>query len=334
MRKIFILLAVLLQLTVLVTMAAQREYILRTGRTIYLRTAPVDPRNLFRGDYVRLNYEISTVPIGKFIDRFKNKEGRKGQKIYVVLKEGPNGLYEIDHARTEKPDTEFYITGRLPQLHRFEQPGSPVAINYGIEAYFVQQGKGRSIEDRRGRRNDIQVPLEIQLAVGSNGTAVIKGHRWSPLGIGLEILESPARNDPNGRRSAKMRLTLQNASDAPLAILELPDSCSFSLEPVAQVSKALPLAHNPCNLSRPSNDNVNVLAPGQDQTFDFDFAAERWWVSDEGSPKEIGRLNTWELFRLVYRPPGEADCRHLKDAEIIWHGHLASRAFHGRGNID
>jgi uncharacterized membrane-anchored protein len=56
MRKTFIILAVILQLVVLAYMAGEREYILRRGKVIYLRTAPIDPRDLFRGDYVRLNY--------------------------------------------------------------------------------------------------------------------------------------------------------------------------------------------------------------------------------------------------------------------------------------
>ena len=61
MRKTFIVVAVLMQILVLVYMAGEREYILRNGKIIYLRTAPIDPRDLFRGDYVRLNYEISRI---------------------------------------------------------------------------------------------------------------------------------------------------------------------------------------------------------------------------------------------------------------------------------
>jgi uncharacterized membrane-anchored protein len=43
-------------------MAAEREYIVLTGKTVYLRTAPIDPNDPFRGQFVRLNYEISTIP--------------------------------------------------------------------------------------------------------------------------------------------------------------------------------------------------------------------------------------------------------------------------------
>jgi hypothetical protein len=121
-----------------------------------------------------------------------------------------------------------------PYAYRYRRLGHPLMLHYGIEAYFVQQGKGREIENRLGTRNQIQIPLEMQIAVGGNGKAVIKGHRWSPLGIGLQILRTVPANPQlqPGPASAKVALTLANASDAPLALVGLPEACSFSLEPV------------------------------------------------------------------------------------------------------
>ncbi|AVD70454.1 hypothetical protein CAY53_02335 [Desulfobulbus oralis] len=49
MRKAAIITAILVQVLVLAWMAGQREWILRTAPRIWLRTAPLDPRDLFRG---------------------------------------------------------------------------------------------------------------------------------------------------------------------------------------------------------------------------------------------------------------------------------------------
>jgi hypothetical protein len=38
------------------------------GTMIYMRTAPVDPRDIFRGDYVRLNYDISRLAADQLED--------------------------------------------------------------------------------------------------------------------------------------------------------------------------------------------------------------------------------------------------------------------------
>jgi hypothetical protein len=77
-----------------------------------------------------------------------------------------------------------------------------------------------------------------------------------------------------------------------------------------------------------------VLRPEERRTFEFDFADPRWLVLDEGKGVEAGILEPTEMFRLVYRPPSREDCAHLEGKDLIWHGSLPSRAFHGRGNID
>jgi uncharacterized membrane-anchored protein len=338
MKKSFVILAVILQLIVLAYMAGEREYILRNGRVIHLRTAPIDPRDMFRGDYVRLNYEISRIPVNMLKGIDSISELKKGDKIYVSLQEGPNGLYELVDAGLEKPANGIYLAGRLPYPYRTLRASNPIWINYGIEAYFVEQGQGRAIEKRRGNRTGIQVPLEMEIAVGGGGKAVIRGYRWSPLGIGLTVLRGLQRNqqsqDQERPRSAIVQLTLANASDKPLGIVNLPDYCSFSLEPVPWAKKKWALAHNPCEGALPSDVDVITLAPEQHMRFDFEFSTERWLVEADGQIKQIGSLDGSEQFRLVYRPPDEAASRHLSQKDIIWHGYLASRVFHGRGQID
>jgi len=336
MRKIFIVLAVLIQILILAYMAGEREYILRTGKIIYLRTAPIDPRDLFRGDYVRLNYEISNIPAAR-LPGADDDEILKGAKVYATLKEGANGLYELEGISKQKPQSGVYLTGRSPYDYRYRRFGHPMTVNYGIEAYFVQQGKGREIERRLGSRNQIQIPLEMQIAVGRNGKAVIKGHRWSRLGIGLQVLRTPAANPQTqpGPTSAKMALTLTNAADAPLALVVLPMGCSFTLETAQSVQKNWTPAQNPCANVNPGDGDVLVLDPEEEKTFEFDFSDPRWLVREKDStPVEIGTLEWSERFRLVYRPPDEAACRQLADRDLIWHGYLPSRAFHGRGQID
>ncbi len=336
MRKTFIVLAVLLQILVLGYMAGEREHILRSGEIIYLRTAPIDPRDLFRGDYVRLNYEISNIPAHN-LPRGDTSGVAKGEKVYVTLKENSNGLYELDHVSIKQPPSGIYLIGRSPYDYRRLLTGHSLRLDYGIEAYFVQQGKGRQIEQRLGRRNQLQVPLEMQIAVGRNGKAVIKGHRWSPIGMGLQVLRTPPANPqvPAEPLSAKVALTLANASEAPLALIVLPDDCSFALEPNQSAKKEWVLVNNPCEPAQPAADDVLVLQPGEEKIFEFDFSAARWLVQAETSaPAEIGTLDWSERFRLIYRPPGEDACRHLENRDLIWHGYLPSRAFHGRGRID
>ena len=86
MRKAIILTAVIMQVLVLAYMAGEREYILKTGTMIHLRTAPIDPRDIFRGDYVRLNYEISRIAIDKLKGAGNLQEIKKGRDQLCLSK--------------------------------------------------------------------------------------------------------------------------------------------------------------------------------------------------------------------------------------------------------
>ena len=57
--KRWILIVVAIQFLALLSVAVKREWIHSYGETVFLRTAPVDPRDLFRGDYVQLQYDIA-----------------------------------------------------------------------------------------------------------------------------------------------------------------------------------------------------------------------------------------------------------------------------------
>ena len=54
--------AIAFQMFVLVGMVVNAALPLWTGTEIRVRTLPVDPRSLFRGNYVRLAYALGTLP--------------------------------------------------------------------------------------------------------------------------------------------------------------------------------------------------------------------------------------------------------------------------------
>lgn len=337
MRRTFLIIAIAFQVLVLTFMAGKREYIARTGDVVYLRTAPIDPRDLFRGDYVRLRYEASIVPLARASADIADqvKKYAYGVAVYAALEKGEGGLAEVTGLSTIRPASGIFIKGRLAQAWRFGIAApETAAVEYGIEAYYVQEGKGLEIEQQQGTRTAIQTPLEMEVALGGDGTAVIRGRRWSPIGIGLEAIESPRTDNPQGRRSARLRLTLKNASQKPLAIVNLPAYCSLSLEPLSVSPSVVVPEQTACRGISPTDNDVLVLQPEETRSYEIDLAGRQWHVLQNGTLTETGALPWNERFRLVYRPPSEEATAHLREAALIWHGRLPSRAFHGRGNVD
>ena len=348
MRNLFIVGSVLLQLFSLLYMAGFREVIIHTGKTVFLRTAPVDPNDPFRGDYVSLKYEISEIPLKNFKGPLSSD---RSAKYYTVLKKGEDDLFELDYCAAGRPEgTAVFIKGR--NEYRWFNPAIQkyLPLKYGIEKYFVQQKKGLDIEKRAGRGNDVHVPLEVEVALGSDGTAVAKGYRWGQLGIGLEITErsqvrrnnwnaggeqpAPENKDVKIRKSPKLKITLQNASGKPLAIVSLPDARSFNVVS-ASADKEWTFSKTFTGPAKPRNEDVIVLKPDERISFDFDFAEPRWFVNGKKGPDEIGILcNEWnDMFRIIYTPPSREECGALDKKDMIWHGKLMSRRFN-TGRVD
>ena len=75
------------QTGVLASMVVDRTLLLRNGREIVLPVIPVDPRDLFRGDYVRLGYEISNVPAIVLVGAAPHRNAA----FYVTLAKNPAG---------------------------------------------------------------------------------------------------------------------------------------------------------------------------------------------------------------------------------------------------
>ena len=155
-RAVFLVI-LLLQLVILLGLVGYNEAILAFGRTVVLQTVPVDPRDLFRGDYVVLRYGISSI-----IGVPGPRQFEEGDKVYVYLEERDN-VWEAERVSKERrEDWGTCIAGEVTGTR-----GIGIDVEYGIEAYFVPEGEGKEIE----RAQD----LKVRVTVDRSGNAIIKG---------------------------------------------------------------------------------------------------------------------------------------------------------------
>lgn len=173
-RSIFLILIV--QSLVLVAMIAVKQWTLETGTPILLETVPVDPRSLFRGDYVRLNYAVSRLKVEELAGE---GDFHRHDSIFVTLARGEK-YWEPLSLHREKPEPEaehVVIKGEVRSISDFwwnpesqkSEELKTINVRYGIENYFVPEGEGRKLErPAQGEQVDIRV------AVDSFGNAAIK----------------------------------------------------------------------------------------------------------------------------------------------------------------
>lgn len=114
-----------------------------TGKEVRIKTIPVDPRSMFRGNYARLRYEISEIEIKHFP---QPEILRDGERVYIRLKTDSNQRYVFAGASLTPPEEGVFIRGRIKDQYshdrrpNFEKNGkSYFKIKYGIEAFFAKK---------------------------------------------------------------------------------------------------------------------------------------------------------------------------------------------------
>lgn len=132
---------VALQAIFLLGWAGYHEWVRQRAEVIVVKGRPVDPRDLLRGDYMILNYDISTVKLPS--DTRVGKDGPPaGAEVWVLL-EKKGDYFEVAEASLTRLDARpgrVLARGTIPRDIR-GRPGD-TRVNYGIEQYFVPEGKG------------------------------------------------------------------------------------------------------------------------------------------------------------------------------------------------
>jgi uncharacterized membrane-anchored protein len=130
--------SIVVQFVVLLGMVTIAAMPLWTGTEIHVKTVPVDPRSMFRGNYARLNYGFATLPDNATFD---SSRLRIGEVVYVKLRADTNGLYRFASVSLKKPDEGVFLRGRIANNY------PPYRVNYGIEAFFAPKEKALQLEE-------------------------------------------------------------------------------------------------------------------------------------------------------------------------------------------
>ena len=112
------------------------EHAMSSGEVVLLRLAPVDPRSLMQGDYMRLNYEIAR----ELTSRDARATQNKGSDTLVIRLDAHQVASLVADG---KPD-RLASDERLLQVHQSERQWQ-----IGPDAYFFEEGEGEQYEAAR-----------------------------------------------------------------------------------------------------------------------------------------------------------------------------------------
>lgn len=112
------------------------EHAMSSGEVVLLRLAPVDPRALMQGDYMRLNYEIAR----ELTSRDAQTTQNKGSDTLVIRLDAHQVATLVADG---KPD-RLASDERLLQVHQSERQWQ-----IGPDTYFFEEGTGEQYEAAR-----------------------------------------------------------------------------------------------------------------------------------------------------------------------------------------
>ena len=154
-------LVMLLPLGVLLIRPATPALVLFWGDRIRLSTEPVDPRDVFRGDYVELRFAIEEVDKNLMDSELQRDFDRQTmpEALYVLLSSDSKGIYSPVGVTKEIPSDGIYIKGR--PRSRYGNAGH-IRLNYGqnLSRFYVRENTGLELE-RLARQGDIVATAKV-----------------------------------------------------------------------------------------------------------------------------------------------------------------------------
>lgn len=144
-----------------------KELVIHTGTKLMLQAQPVDPRDVFRGDYVVLTYKnLSVIKQADLKYKYVSQSLEQWNNVYVLLDtEGkypkPIGVYRTIASLKDKSQKGIFLRGYLT-----DKTNKELSIDYHIEHFFLPEGEGLKVERKTG------ADIAVEVIVNDEGSIV------------------------------------------------------------------------------------------------------------------------------------------------------------------
>ncbi|MEL1246387.1 GDYXXLXY domain-containing protein [Flavobacterium sp. DGU11] len=128
-------LTVLAQLAIPLKMVYDSEMTASHGTEYKFRTRPIDPSDPFRGKYITLDFESSSVNID-------NTDWKYGEEAYVYIKTDAEGFAYVTNMSHQPLDTpNDYFMGKARPVY-----DGKMNIDFPFDRFYMEEGKAYEAE--------------------------------------------------------------------------------------------------------------------------------------------------------------------------------------------
>lgn len=136
----------------------------RQGTTYKFKTEPIDPTDPFRGKYITLNYDISTIPT-------KDTTWLRNEKVYVAFGRDTDGFAKVVDVSREEPESGDYVFTKVAYYYTDD-----LHIDLPFDRYYMEESKAYDAEVayRDYNRDTVNLKPAYALVAIKDGNAVLK----------------------------------------------------------------------------------------------------------------------------------------------------------------
>lgn len=174
LSKKFVILTILFQLGIIAGMLALSMYPLIVGQEIQLETRPRDPRDIFRGQYVALNYDFNTLKVKNLPNDLDTiTTYRFGDKLYLELAPKEES-HKVIGVWTKRPAKDKLFMEVIVQYEYRKKRSYSLRVKGGIESYYTDPVLAKKLETDVSWRNIDSIQTIVKVMLAPDGKARIK----------------------------------------------------------------------------------------------------------------------------------------------------------------
>lgn len=155
------------QIFVPLNMIWEKDDILKSGTVFKFYTAPLDPTDPFRGEYISLDFSDIEANVEN------EKEWEIGEDVFVHLSKDTNGFAKIIEVSKESPEeNNDYIKAKVRNVTR--DSSNVLTVSYPFDRLYMEEKKAYQAEQEY-RKSQIDTSKSTYALVSVKaGKAVIK----------------------------------------------------------------------------------------------------------------------------------------------------------------
>jgi len=159
-----------LQLLFLVAEATSYQVRISRSPVVTLKVVPVDPRSLFMGNYMALDYDISTIDLSK-VEHDPLSKSDMGETVYVTLiPDKPWArVASVTTTPPHAPPDRPYLRAQVTRIS-----GSALSVYYGLDRYYIPESAQEKVNSLWPAFGEHLPEITAEVAVLGHGKGLIR----------------------------------------------------------------------------------------------------------------------------------------------------------------